>query len=289
MLSAAPPRPSPSIRVSTTPEMPSFSSKFGGDVDGVLAGQPIDHQKRLARVRDIADGRDLLHQARRSMQPPGGVEHQHVIATEARLLLGAARDLHRVLAGHDRQRVDADLPAEHRKLFHRRGPVGVERGHQHALAASRSKSRLASFAVVVVLPEPCRPTIRIAAGGLSIFSAPGSPSPVSTWTSSSWTILTTCWPGVTDLVIAWPVALLHPANEIARHGQRDIGFQQRHAHLAQGGLDVVLAQRALLGQPVEDAREAFGKRFEHGARAPWLRSANAHAPPRAQRADGGRS
>jgi hypothetical protein len=83
--------------------------------------------------------------------------------------------------------------------------------------------------------------------------------------------------------------LLHPANEIARHGERDVGFQERHAHLAQGGLDVVLAQRALLGQPVEDAGEPVGKRFEHGARAPWLQSANAHGPPRAQRADGGRS
>ncbi len=25
--------------------------------------------------------------------------------------------------------------------------------------------------------------------------------------SASWTILTTCWPGVTDLVTAWPLAL----------------------------------------------------------------------------------
>jgi hypothetical protein len=71
----------------------------------------------------------------------------------------------------------------------------------------RSLSRLASFAVVVVLPDPCRPTISIAAGGLSIFSASAGPSPASTLISSSCTILTTIWPGVTDFVTAAPVAL----------------------------------------------------------------------------------
>ena len=72
---------------------------------------------------------------------------------------------------------------------------------------SRSLRRLASFAVVVVLPEPCRPTIRIGAGGEAMRRCPGSPSPLSISISASWTILTTCCPGVTDLVTAWPRAL----------------------------------------------------------------------------------
>ena len=74
---------------------------------------------------------------------------------------------------------------------------------------SRSLSLSASLAVVVVLPEPCRPTIRMGAGGLSMRSARGSRSPgapASIETISSWTILTTCWPGVTDFVTACPVA-----------------------------------------------------------------------------------
>jgi len=71
---------------------------------------------------------------------------------------------------------------------------------------SRSFRRRASLAVVVVLPEPCRPTIRTGAGGLSIFSRPGSSSPRRVAISSSWTIFTTCWPGVTDFVTAEPVA-----------------------------------------------------------------------------------
>ena len=71
----------------------------------------------------------------------------------------------------------------------------------------RSFNRLASFAVVVVLPDPCKPTISTVAGGLSIFSASAGPSPCSTRTSSSWTNFTTICPGVTDFVTADPVAL----------------------------------------------------------------------------------
>ena len=50
---------------------------------------------------------------------------------------------------------------------------------------------------------------------------------------------------------------LNRFDEIAGNGQADIGFQQRDTHLAQGGFDVILGQGALLGQPVEDAPQAF--------------------------------
>ncbi len=65
---------------------------------------------------------------------------------------------------------------------------------------------LPSLAVVVVLPEPCRPTIMITAGGRTSRLSGAVPSPPSIATSSSLTILTTCWPGVTDLRTFWPTA-----------------------------------------------------------------------------------
>ncbi len=60
-----------------------------------------------------------------------------------------------------------------------------------------SVSFLASFAVVVVLPEPCRPTIMIATGdgALRSIGSPFSPSVSISW---SCTIFTTICPGVTD-------------------------------------------------------------------------------------------
>ena len=49
-----------------------------------------------------------------------------------------------------------------------------------------SFNRFASLADVVVLPEPCRPTIRIGAGGLSTFNWPAFSSfPVKKCTNSS--------------------------------------------------------------------------------------------------------
>src|ERR1700687_1600412 len=70
---------------------------------------------------------------------------------------------------------------------------------------SRWVRRRASLAVVVVLPEPCRPTIMMATGGTALKSMDW-PSEPSVATSSSWTILTTIWPGVTDLTTVAPTA-----------------------------------------------------------------------------------
>ncbi len=66
-------------------------------------------------------------------------------------------------------------------------------------------SRFASFAVEVVFPEPCSPTIRITVGGDEAQVSVGRPSPMR-FASSSCTIFTICWPGLTDLTTASPVA-----------------------------------------------------------------------------------
>jgi len=44
----------------------------------------------------------------------------------------------------------------------------------------------------------------------------------------------------------------HGVDEILDHRQRDVGLEQRDADLAQRGGNVVLAQRAVAAQPVED-------------------------------------
>ena len=56
-------------------------------------------------------------------------------------------------------------------------------------------SSFASLAVAVVLPEPCRPAIRITVGGRGEKLSPAEAPPISE-VSSSLTILTTCWPGL---------------------------------------------------------------------------------------------
>src|SRR5512133_1106720 len=67
------------------------------------------------------------------------------------------------------------------------------------------RSSSASLAAAVVLPEPCRPASRITVGGLPANASLESPDPISA-VSSSWTIFTTCWPGVRLLATSAPSA-----------------------------------------------------------------------------------
>ncbi len=71
--------------------------------------------------------------------------------------------------------------------------------------APLSLRRRAILAVLVVLPEPWRPTIITTAGGVTS-SLRSDASEPSISVSASLTILTTCWPGVIDFSTDWPTA-----------------------------------------------------------------------------------
>ena len=46
--------------------------------------------------------------------------------------------------------------------------------------------------------------------------------------------------------------------------QRDVRFEQRHAHLAQGVVDVLVGQAPAAAQAFDDALQALGQFVEHG-------------------------
>ena len=69
-----------------------------------------------------------------------------------------------------------------------------------------SRRKRPIFAVVVVLPEPCRPTSITAAGGLAAAIWISALSPPSISTRWSLTILMTCWPGATLFSTSAPTA-----------------------------------------------------------------------------------
>ena len=58
--------------------------------------------------------------------------------------------------------------------------------------------------------------------------------------------------------------VLDPGDEVAHHRQRDVGFQQRHAHFAQRLLNVGLGEPRLTSQRLDYAREAPCQVVEHG-------------------------
>ena len=55
----------------------------------------------------------------------------------------------------------------------------------------------------------------------------------------------------------------HLGQEVLDHRQGDIGLEQGHAHLAQGHIDIGLAQRAAARQPAEYLAKSFRQPIEH--------------------------
>ena len=234
-----------------------------GEIDRVLAGQRVGDEQHFVRVGGVADLDHLRHQRLVDMGAAGGVEQHDVVALEARGGFRAPRDVDRVLARNDRQRVDADLAGPSTASCSCAAGRFTSSEAISTLRLSRSARRLAILAAVVVLPAPCRPTSMIATGAGALRSIAWD-SPPSVSISASWTILTTIWPGLTDLTTAAPTALRARAvDERAHDLERDVRLEQRAPHLAHRGVDVLLREGAAAGQFIQYAGELFGQALEH--------------------------
>ncbi len=120
-----------------------------------------------------------------------------------------------------------------------------------------------SFAAAVVLPEPWRPASRITVGGRPKASRE-SPEPMSA-VSSSWTIFTTCWPGVRLFRTSWPSARsLTGVGEVAGDLEVDIRLEQSEPDLAHRLRDRLLVEAPAAAEPAERCLQLVGKGVEHG-------------------------
>ena len=118
----------------------------------------------------------------------------------------------------------------------------------------------------VVLPEPWRPAIRITVGpGLA--NARSRPLPPISSVSSSETIFTTCWPGLSDAEHVLPERpLLDRRGELLDDLEVDVGLEQREADLAHRLVDVVLGQLAARADVGEGGLKPVGEGVEHSMR-----------------------
>ncbi len=72
----------------------------------------------------------------------------------------------------------------------------------------------------------------------------------------------------------------HGGDEVLDDRERDVGFEQREAHLAQRVLDVFVGQPRLAAQLLHDAAEPLGQVVEHGGAGGGLRERRPTAPDR---------
>ena len=86
--------------------------------------------------------------------------------------------------------------------------------------------------------------MRITVGGRGENASPADAPPISV-VSSSLTIFTTCWPGLSCFCTSAPkAALLDRVRELLDDLEVDVRLEQREADLAHRAVDVVLGQRA---------------------------------------------
>ena len=237
--------------------------EFGGDVDGVLAGEAVDHQQRLARLGDVADGLHLVHQDFVDMQASGGVEEDDVIAAEIGLGLGALGDLDGGFALDDGQAVHADLGAQDRQLLHRRRAVGVERGEEDLLAVLFLQP-LRQLRGGGGLPRTLQADHQDRRGRIVDLQRLGRAIAGEDADQFVMDDLHDHLARGDRLGDGAAGGLFGDTlDEVAGDGQRNVSFQQGDTDLAQRGDDIGLGQGALFGQAVENAAKAFGEAFEH--------------------------
>ena len=105
---------------------------------------------------------------------------------------------------------------------------------------------------MVVLPEPCRPTIRIGIGAGGVQVERDRPFAAQRLDHHVVDDLDDLLAGGDRGQHLGPDrALAHLGDEVAHHRQRHVGIQQRQADLAQRLGDIGLGQRTAAAQPVE--------------------------------------
>ena len=230
-------------------------------VHGVLAGQRVGDQQHLVRVGDGLDLGDLGHQRLVDGGAAGGVEHHDVVAAEPRRPPArAARSARR--SGRRRSAASST-------------PTCWPSTASCSMAAGRRVSSEASSTFLLLAVG--QPLGDLGGGGRLARALQadhqdrhrrhgvevdrvGLARPASR-PASSWTILTTIWPGVTDLITSAPTArALHLVGEGAHDLERDVGLDQRAADLAHRRVDVLLASARRGRVSLSRMPESFSER-----------------------------
>ena len=261
MPSAAPPRASPSILVSTSAGERQAGVERLGDAHRLLAGHGVDHQQRLGRGHDAADAHQLVHHRLVHVEAAGGVEDHDVDVLLARQLEAGARDLERRRPDRAAVNLDPDLVAELHDLVDRCGAVDVGRHEERLLA---------------VLAQPNRQL----GGGRRLARALQADEHEDRRLASELQLVALAAEDRHQLVVdhlddllarVQPAehlqaqgSLAHARHELLDDLEVDVRLEQGKPNLAQRDVEVGLGDAGLAAQALGDRLQARGEGLEHG-------------------------
>ena len=228
-----------------------------GDVHRVLTGQRIRDEQGLVRLglRFRTCATSVIN-CFVDVLAAGGVEDQHVVAADLRRRHRALGDVDRRLVRHDGKRRHARLLAENLAAAPSRRD-GARRATPSARASSRASAASArAWPRSWSCPSPAsRPSG--SARAASRDRAPEFSAP-SVSTSTSWTILTTCWPGVTERMTFSPMARGRTLSmKSLTTGSATSASISAVRTSASASSTSALAERAAPAKPVERGAEAL--------------------------------
>ena len=231
-----------------------------GHVDGVLAGHRVHHQQGLVHRHRLLDVDQFVHQDLVDLQPAGGIQDDDVVAVVLGVGEGAAGDLGGLGAVQGKD-LRPGLAAHHLQLLDGGGAVDIA-GHQQRPAALLEIvlgqfGGVGGLAVALQAAEHqdgLALVLDIEAGGFLAAHEVGQ------LFVDDLDHLLGGGQALHDLLAHGPLG--HLIAEVLGHLVVDVGFQQGHAHLAHGGLDIGLGQFAVAFQLFEHAGKAVGQRFK---------------------------
>ena len=244
-------------------ERQGFIERLRG-VHRVLAEHGVDDKQGFHRIEGGVQLFDFVHHFLIDGQPAGGIDHQHVVEAAFGLGEGGAGDFDRFLRDVGGEEIGLHLFGEQAQLFDGGGAVHVGGNEQDFFLFVLRFEQAGEFAD---------------GGGFARALQTGHQH--HGWRGGGKVEATVRAAhqfdeGLVDdgdkclfrrevfADFAAECLFLHFGDEIAHHGQGDVGFQEGEAHFAQGGFDVVFVERGRTADVFEHGAEAAGKVVEHG-------------------------
>ena len=200
---------------------------------------------------------DFVHHRFVNVQSTGGIHQQHVVEFQLRLFQRRVNDVNRLLRHVGREEVYANLLGQRFQLFDRRRAIHVRRNHQH-------------FFLVLFAQE--FPQLTDAGGFTRTLQTRHQHD--GRWLSRQVKhlilfahrrnqlvtddfdeLLTRSQTLVNFMTNRF---LFHAVDKITHDRQRNVCFQQRHAHFAQRFLDVLFGEASTAADVAQRARQTIG-------------------------------